>query len=289
MEDRLSALDAAYLNQDALGNPLSIAGLSVLDPSTRPGGLRFSDVRQAVAARLHLMPRLRQRIEPVPGYLARPLWVDDPDFDLARHLRHVVLPPPGDERALADVVEQISWRPADTTRPMWELYFVEGLADGRCAILMRFHHALADGMSAMYIAGTLLRDVDAGPPPPWRPAPIPSPGRLVREALDEQAARSTAALSAVGRAFTDAPRRIGDRAAELRQAVHSFPPLASFVPGPFNCSVGTYRRFAMAHLPVLQLRSTRAALGLPCMSSCSPSSPAPSATCSPAAASRPPA
>jgi WS/DGAT/MGAT family acyltransferase len=260
--DRLSALDAAYLNQDARANPLSSAGLSLLDPRTRPGGLRLADVRRVVADRLHLVPRLRQRIQPVPGQLARPLWVDDPDFDLVRHVRPVLLPPPGDERSLADLVEQIHWRPVDKSRPLWELYFVEGLADGRCAILMRFHHALADGMSAMYLAGTLLRDVAADAARPWRPAPVPAPGRLLRDALEEEVTRPVAGLGALGRALSEEPQRVLDRAGKLRRAAASFPRLDSFVPGPFNVPVGAYRRFAMTPLPVAALRPLRAALRL---------------------------
>ncbi len=150
---------------------------------------RFKDV---LAARLHLVPRFRQRVIDVPFGLDNPYFVDDPDFDLDRHVGRLALPSPGGQAELEDLIGRMVSRPLDATRPLWDLVCVEGLADGRWAYVGRAHHVLVDGVGGNDILLQLLdltpepRDV---PPPdePFDPAPIPSPAAVLRHAAAGQA------------------------------------------------------------------------------------------------------
>lgn len=265
MATRLSALDAAYLRQESDSNPMSNAGVAVLDPSTRDGGLSFADVRAVFARRLPLLPRLRQRLAAVPYGAGRPLWVDDDDFDLDWHLRRVVLPAPGDARRLRELVEEVHPRRLDRRRPLWECYAVEGLAGGRVALVVRFHHALADGMSAMFLAGALL-DEDlvrrAGAAErDRRPEPAPGPADLLATALAEQQAVPGRLAAAAGDLLAD-PERLRESGARLRRALASLPPPESFTDGPFNVAVGRERRVAWTTVPARALREVARAAGV---------------------------
>ena len=171
--ERLTALDASFLYLERPAMHMHVAGLSVLDPSTRPDGrLRFEDVESVFASRLHLAPRLRQKIEMVPFGLALPVWVDDAAFDLDFHIRRAALPSPGGRVELAEQVQRILSRPLDRSKPLWELYVIEGLEDGHVATLMKVHHAMIDGLSGMHLNAALF-DLSPeppvlAPPPAWR-------------------------------------------------------------------------------------------------------------------------
>src|SRR5207342_1030161 len=185
--ERLTALDASFLYLERPAMHMHVAGLAVLDPSTRPDGrLRFEDVASVIASRLHLLPRFRQKVISVPFDLALPLWVDDPEFDLDFHLRRTALPSPGGRRELADQVQRVLSRPLDRTKPLWELYVIEGLEDGHVATLMKVHHAMIDGLSGIHLAAAIY-DLSPNPPavppaPAWSPEPEPSSQDLLREA-----------------------------------------------------------------------------------------------------------
>jgi WS/DGAT/MGAT family acyltransferase len=153
--ERLSSLDASFLYLERPSVHMHVAGLSVFDP--RPDGpLLFDDVKRVLEARIHLAPRLRQRALHVPGSLGRPVWADDAGFDLEFHLRRSALPDPGGHDELSDVVGRILSRPLDRAKPLWELYVFEGMEKGRTAVLMKMHHALADGVAGMAIASVLF-------------------------------------------------------------------------------------------------------------------------------------
>ena len=153
--ERLSSLDASFLYLERPSMHMHVAGISMLDP--RPDGpLSYDDVQRVVEARLHLAPRLRQRVLRVPGDLARPLWVDDDHFDLDFHLRRSAIPSPGGRFQLERAVGRVLSRPLDPAKPLWELYVFEGLAQRRTAVLLKMHHALADGISGMLIASALF-------------------------------------------------------------------------------------------------------------------------------------
>lgn len=174
--DRLRALDAEFLHlEDGLVH-MHIAGACVFDdpPPTA------SDVEALVASKLHLIPRYRQRVRTVPCELGRPVWVDDPHFDLGYHLRHTALPAPGDDGAFCRLMGRLMSQPLDRQRPLWEVWLVEGLEGGRWALVFKVHHCMVDGIAGVELL-TVMLDLRADSvltePRAWAPRPEP-PGAL---------------------------------------------------------------------------------------------------------------
>jgi diacylglycerol O-acyltransferase len=168
---QLTSLDAQFLALETARQSGHVAGVAILDPSTAPGGtLELADMQMLIAERLPLLPPLRWRLAEVPLGLDYPYWIDDPDFDLDFHVRELALPPPGTDAQLAEQVTRITARPLDRTRPLWELYLIQGLESGYTAMLTKIHHALIDGMSGAEIMGILLdltpegRELPESPP-----------------------------------------------------------------------------------------------------------------------------
>ncbi len=177
---QLTSLDTQFLALESARQSGHVAGLAILDPSTAPGGrLECIDLKGLLAERLPLLPPLHWRLAEVPLSLDYPYWVDDADFDLDFHVREIALARPGSDAQLAEQVARIVSRPLDRSRPLWELYLVEGLASGHVAMLTKIHHALIDGMSGAEIMGLLL-DVS----PEGRELPPPSPAQDVRQPGD---------------------------------------------------------------------------------------------------------
>ncbi|MGH3666560.1 MAG: wax ester/triacylglycerol synthase domain-containing protein, partial [Egibacteraceae bacterium] len=187
MPTRLSGLDASFLYLETPTNHMHVGSVLVLDAATAPEGTLSRDRLAAyVERRLHLVPPFRRRLVPVPFRLDHPVWVEDPDFDLDFHVRRAALPAPGGPAQLADFAGDIMSRSLDRSRPLWELEVVEGLADGRVALVSKTHHAAVDGVSGGEILAALLQlEPDQQPPPPdaeWHPEPPPSDLWLLAEA-----------------------------------------------------------------------------------------------------------
>jgi WS/DGAT/MGAT family acyltransferase len=168
---QLTSLDAQFLRMEDARTYGHVSGLAVYDPSTAPGGeLRLEDVCRLVGERLHLLPVFRWRLAEVPFRLDLPYWVEDPDFHIDFHVRESAVPPPGDDGRLAEVVARIFARPLDRHRPLWELYLIHGLSEGRVALFTKIHHSVADGMSGQEVLSALLDPSPEGrelaPPPP---------------------------------------------------------------------------------------------------------------------------
>ena len=257
--ERLSSLDASFLYLERPAVHMHVAGLSVLDP--RPDGpLLFDDVRRVLEARIHLAPRLRQRVLHVPGSLGRPLWADDDRFDLEFHLRRSALPEPGGHDELSDAVGRVLSRQLDRAKPLWELYVFEGMEKGRTAILLKLHHAMADGIAGMAI-GSVLFDLESGTargePEPWQPVPAPRPADLLAGAL-EQAVRDPIDTL---RTVIDAPSRAIEVVADTVSGARAIAGMGRRPEGPFDVQIGPNRRFAMAEAPFGRLREIRAKLG----------------------------
>jgi len=160
---QLTSLDAQFLAVETPRTYGHVGGLAVLDQSTAPGGkLELKDVCKLVAERLHLLPPFRWRLVEVPFGLDHPYWIEDPDFDIDFHIRDAAIPPPGDDRSLADVVARIFARPLDRSRPLWELYLIHGLAEGRVGMLTKVHHSVVDGVSGAEILSVLLEPRPGG-------------------------------------------------------------------------------------------------------------------------------
>lgn len=190
---QLSGLDTVFLQLESANMPMHIGALAIYDPSTAPGGhVRFKDILAYFAARLHKARSFRQRLARVPLGADRPYWIEDRDFDLEYHIRHIALPRPGDWRQLCIQAARLHARPLDMRRPLWEVTVVEGLDNvagvppGSFALVSKFHHAAVDGVSATEIAAAFheLEAVgDPGKPDaPWRPERVPGEAELLGRA-----------------------------------------------------------------------------------------------------------
>ncbi len=265
MRERLSVLDASFLYLERPAVHMHVAGLAIIDPSTRPGGrLLAEDLASLIASRIHLVPRFRQKAVVPPFGVGRPVWVDDEDFDIDFHLRRAALPAPGGRRELADFVQRVHSRPLDRTKPLWEMYFIEGLEDGYVAVLVKSHHAMIDGLSGIDIA-TVLVDFTPEPqeirPVPWAPEPEPSAGDLLLRGLTDQLANPVRAfMEGAGRALR-APQVAITQARRVLGGVGSLLSLGQAPRGPFNAAVGPNRRFGMAEVPVAEVKAVKNALG----------------------------
>jgi diacylglycerol O-acyltransferase len=261
MAERLTRLDASFLYLEEPDTPMHVGGVLILEPP--PGGV--DALADLVEARLPLVPRYRQRVAVVPGHLANPVWVDDPDFDIAYHLRRNGLPRPGTEAQLLDLVSRLASRPLDRTRPLWEMYLVDGLAQGRVAVITKTHPALVDGLSAIDI-GQVLLDVEPDAPAPepaeWRPERPPTGTQLLWDALDEYARRPSAIVDTARAAVTDvratAGRLTGVAGGLLRTARKTMLAAPS---SPLNATVGRQRRVAVARAELDDVKKIRKAHG----------------------------
>lgn len=186
---KLSGLDAAFLSGETASMHNHVVGVFVFDPSTIEGDYSFARVKELIENRLQLLPPFRRRIINVPFGLHLPIWIEDPNFDLDYHLRRASLPAPGSDKELAELAAHIAERPLDLTKPLWEMYAVEGLQDNMFALITKTHHAAIDGVSGAELAAQILdlsSEVRILPPesPPWKPDRIPSDFELVAYALN---------------------------------------------------------------------------------------------------------
>src|ERR1700759_4314340 len=156
--DRLSSTDASFLHQEGPTSHMHIGGVLVFEGPPP----EFIDYLDHVRGRLHLVPRYRQRLATPPLEAGRPLWVDDPDFNLEYHVRHTALPSPGTEEQLFLLAGRIASQQLDRSKPLWENWLVEGLEGDRFALISKTHHALVDGISGVDLASVLF---DAEPEP----------------------------------------------------------------------------------------------------------------------------
>ena len=263
MPDRLSALDASFLYLEDSTTPMHVGGVAVFRrPRT---GFDYDRLVELIEQRLSLVPRYRQKVVHVPGRLARPVWVDDPDFDVTYHVRRSALPKPGTDAQLHDLVARLMSRPLDHTRPLWETYLVEGLARNRTAVITKTHQAVVDGNGAIEI-GQVILDVSAVPRGQaeslWMPQPEPSGLQLVIDAVAEVVQRPGELVENVRSAALDAVatvRKIAGALGGLASAVHT---AVTPAPGsPLNVRISPQRRFAVARARLDDLRAIRRMYG----------------------------
>ncbi|HWC26018.1 MAG TPA: wax ester/triacylglycerol synthase family O-acyltransferase [Solirubrobacteraceae bacterium] len=260
---RISAIDASFLHLERAGGRVHVASVTVLD-GPAPG---YDELREHIESRLHLVPRFRRRLASVPLDQGRPVWVDDPHFNLRYHLRHSGVPPPGSEEQLKNLAGRLFAQPLDRTKPLWELYLVDGVHDDRFALIAKSHHALVDGVSEVDIM-TVLFDAERDPPPlqppprPWTPRPLPTPAQLLSDALIERATRP-AELARSARAVVRAPRHMLRGARDGLQAMGTlaFAGLTPAPPTPLNGRVGPHRRYTWVDVDLAELRAVKDALG----------------------------
>jgi WS/DGAT/MGAT family acyltransferase len=265
MPERLSTLDASFLSLEKPNAHMHFAGLAIFDPSTgRDGCLDFDAVSNLVESRIHLVPRLRQKLAPVPFGVGRPVWVDDPEFDLGFHLRKATLSSPGGPHELADLVQRIHSRPLDRSKPLWETYVIDGLDGGYRAKLSRIHHSMVDGLAGMNLAGYFL---DGTPEPKeiepeeWRPDPPPSGPRLLRDAFVEGVSDPVRSVAGAARSILGSAPQALEGAQRFVAGAASLAAKGIAANGPFNADVTTARRFAMANVDVSEAEDIKQSLG----------------------------
>jgi diacylglycerol O-acyltransferase / wax synthase len=266
--DRLSSLDAAFLEMESDTRHMHVGGLFVFDPPEGGRRVRFPHFLQLVRSRLHLIPRYRQKVVTPPLQLGAPVWVDDPDFDLAYHVRHAALPQPGTTKQLTEYAARILSRQLDRSRPLWELYVIEGLEGGRIALLGKTHHAMVDGMSGIDIATVML---DLAPdqsdtlpdPQPWTPRATPSATELGIDAVRDLAS-SPAHLVASAERLAKAPTVAAKRALSVGRGVARVARSNLAKPAPrsiLNRPPGRNRRFAIQRLELERIKAIKRTFG----------------------------
>ncbi len=176
---RLTGLDAGFLSMETPTAPMHVAGLAVFDPSDLGDRFDIDHLKRVYSGRLHLAPPFRRRLREVPFGIHHPLWIEDPDFDIDWHLRHCAVRAPGGPRELAEIAARLNSIPLDRSRPLWEMWLIEGVAGGHVAVLSKVHHAAIDGASGNEITVATLDlepEVTEVPPPDkeWIPDAIPS-------------------------------------------------------------------------------------------------------------------
>ena len=265
--ERLSATDLVFLELEAGAITMHIGAVCVFEGAPLLGAREAFDMRRMrafVAASLPGNPRFRQRLAYVP-VLEHPVWVDDPDFDLGRHVHHVRLPRPGGARQLKRLAGEVMSRRLPRDRPLWEMWFVDGLAGGRAALIAKFHHCMIDGISGVDILGAVLRlapERRLAPAPPWRPRPLPSGARLLADELARRAAAPLEALRGAGGWLRD-PRHALEAAAT---ALHDLGAVGGATlgvasPTPLNVAVGPRRCFEWTRIDLAAVRAIKARLG----------------------------
>ena len=263
MVNRLTTQDAAFYFLEAGSTPMHVGSLGIF---RQPGtGIDHNELLRLVEERLSLVPRYRQKVREVVLGLARPVWVDDRDFDITYHVRRSALPKPGSAEQLNDLIARLISRPLDNTRPLWEMYLVEGLADDRFAIFTKSHSALVDGDTALEISQVLFDPQEKrlpGAEELWMPAPPPSDLNLLIGALadlvtspGEGVARARAALGDVTTSMTEAVSAVGKVAAVVRTAAQVAPN------SPLNAPISRSRRLSVAKTPLNDYRRIRAKYG----------------------------
>ncbi len=260
---KLSSLDASFLHLETRNTHMHIGGIAVFEASPLGTGEDlYIGIARAIEPRLDLMPRYRQKVAFVPLSLDTPVWIDDPDFDIKNHVLHAALPKPGGDKQLREYAARVFSRPLDRRRPLWELYIIEGLRDGRWALLTKTHHAMVDGISNLELA-TLLLDTDPDAPATleesrWEPEDAPSSTGLLINSLRERLARPAHLLS-TARAVASQPRRM---AAALRDTASGVAAMAETmrVPKSFiNGKTGTSRGYAFSRFPLEDFRLVKSA------------------------------
>jgi diacylglycerol O-acyltransferase / wax synthase len=261
--DRLSSIDASFLAQEGPTSHMHIGGVLIFE-GPPPA---FEDFLDHVRGRLHLVPRYRQKLATPPMETGRPLWVDDPTFNLEYHIRNTALPAPGSEEQLLRLAARIASQQLDRSKPLWEMWLVEGLEGERFGLISKTHHSLVDGVSGVDLA-TVLFDLEEAPAAPpsdlemWHPAPEPSAADMVlagvRGMVNTSAGLASRALSATTR-----PARSLGRARDAMEGLGEIV-WAGLNPAPetpLNVEIGPHRRYAVVRQQLADYKQVKDALG----------------------------
>ncbi|WP_280464438.1 WS/DGAT/MGAT family O-acyltransferase [Nocardia cyriacigeorgica] len=256
--EQLTGLDASFLYLETGTQHLHVCALLILDPVE--GTYSFDELKTELGRRLPLIPHMRRKVHEVPFNLDHPVWVDDPNFDLDYHVRRVGLPRPAGRAELAELIGDIASRPMDRDRPLWEMSVVEGLEDGKVAVICKYHHAAVDGITGTNMMMHLC-DLEPGAtrpdPQPWRPEPEPSDLELAARALVRFPGK-------VG-VLTMVPKTLGMVAgfAQRRRKNQAGMALPFSAPRtPFNKAITAHRAVAFTKADLGAIKEIKAAFGV---------------------------
>jgi diacylglycerol O-acyltransferase / wax synthase len=260
--DRLTSIDASFLTNETSSAHMHVGAILIFEgppPS-------YDDFLAHVESRLHLVPRFRQKLAFPPVETGRPFWIDDPSFNLAYHVRHSALPAPGSEEQLRNIAGRLFSQALDRSKPLWELWLVQGLERNRFALVTKTHHALVDGVSGVDIA-TVLFDLKPVPEPiepdrDWVPRPSPSAAELAARGIVEAGeAPFKLARRAIGAAShpRQTTRKVADAGEALAEVAWNLSNPSPDV--PLNVEIGSHRRFAWARAELADFKRIKDALG----------------------------
>jgi WS/DGAT/MGAT family acyltransferase len=252
--DRLSGLDASFLALERGGAHMHVGSVLVLEGPAPP----YDELCAAIERRLHLVPRYRQKLAHAPGGLGRPLWIDDPHFNLGYHVRHTALPAPEGETELKRLAGRLFSQALDRDKPLWEVWLVQRVGDGDFALICKTHHALVDGISGVDIMAVLF-DLDRDPAPrtnapAWYPRPEPSGAALLADALAAQAEVPVDAARALAGAVTDPGGTFRTLRGLAGLGVAS---VTAAPPSPLNGRIGPHRVFAWAEAELATFKAIK--------------------------------
>jgi WS/DGAT/MGAT family acyltransferase len=243
--DRLTPVDAAFLHQEGPVSHMHIGGVTLVEGPAPT----MDEFLEQIRMRLHLVPRYRQKLAHTALDSGRPVWIDDPSFNLEYHIRHTALPAPGRWEQMQDLTARIFSQQLDRSKPLWEMWLIEGLEDDRFALITKTHHSLIDGIAGVDLA-TVLFDISPDPPPvtnsgrPWQPHPEPGTVQLVAAGL-VGAMRAGVALAEGAIDAVAHPERALARAREAAEGVGEiiWAGLNPAPETPLNVPIGPHRRF----------------------------------------------
>jgi diacylglycerol O-acyltransferase len=262
--ERLSGVDAMFLYVENPSHHMHVSMVSVFDPAGMPGGYSFDKVRALVASRLPRIPMFRRRLVPVPFHLGHPIWITDPDFDFDYHLRRVAVPSPGDLAQLCELAGDFVSRPLDRSRPLWEMWIVEGLEGGNIGVLAKVHHSMIDGVSGAEIMVHLFdltpepAPEEASPLAELEPEHVPSDVEMVTHAVVSAARRPARML----RLIPATVRAVAGVARVRRSSSGPKMPAPLTAPRtPFNAALTPHRNVAATRLALADVKTVKRAFG----------------------------
>lgn len=255
---RVSGPDAAFLYGETRSWHMHVSSVLMADPSTAPQGFSIERLRENTAKRIELVPQFRWRVVEVPLGLDNPVFVEDANFDIEYHVRHVAVPSPGGPRQLGELVGDLASYKLDRTRPLWEFWLIEGLDDGQVAVLAKVHHAIIDGVSGADLATVLL---DLEPDPPDRPTPIRAHGERVPSGVELLARGAVSNMVMPWRTAQFGAQLVRQGRTFLRFRSGPKPPPAPFSAPrtSFNGRISPNRRFAYTTLPLATMKAVKKA------------------------------
>jgi len=258
--DRMSPLDMSFLHFEDDVSHMHIASVGIFEGPEPP----FADIVAMIESKLALVPRYRRVVRHVPFELGRPVWVDDPHFNIEYHLRHTALPSPGGEAELRKLVGRVMSQALDRSKPLWEIWVVEGLEDGHWALLSKTHHAMVDGVAGTDLLALMM---DVSPetvvpdPVGWQPDPAPSGMQLAARASVDLVRSPYEQLLAV-RSAAAVPRQALDQVREVVKGLSAMTGLVRRTPSSsLNGPLGPHRRYAWASTNVNDIKVIRKGLG----------------------------